>query len=147
MSYKPQSICNWPGCNTLILVKPGEPQRCKAHPVLDKYERKDNRPSAGKRGYDNDWRKARDYYIRKHPLCEMQKVCEGAPSVDVDHKKPISIAPELRLNEDNLQALCRACHNYKTKHIDPKVISEHEQRQSAKLRDADSGESGDPVFR
>ncbi|WP_433969720.1 HNH endonuclease signature motif containing protein [Tunturiibacter gelidiferens] len=35
-------------------------------------------------------------------------------ATDVDHKVPISVSPERRLDISNLQSLCRACHRAKT---------------------------------
>lgn len=123
LTYKPRSICNWPGCQTLILVKPGEPQRCTKHPILDIYERApDRRGSASSRGYDSHWEKLRRVYITQHPVCE---VCGQAPAEDVDHIMPIDVRPELRLVESNLQAICRPCHNRKTKREDPVVRERH----------------------
>lgn len=126
MTYKPQAICGWPGCNTLILTKPGEPYRCSKHPVLDRAP--DERVSADKRGYDSKWRKLRDIYIKQHPICEPQYVCDGSPSVDVDHIVPIAADWQLRLNESNLQAICRACHAHKTKRLDRKIAADHQGR-------------------
>lgn len=75
----------------------------------------DDRPSAAQRGYDTKWRKVRRSYLREHPLCEH---CEDRDRVraakDVDHITPLSEGGA-RLDPDNFQALCRACHNRKTR--------------------------------
>jgi 5-methylcytosine-specific restriction endonuclease McrA len=90
--------------------------------VLDNYQRApDHRESAAKRGYDRKWRILRRAYIARHPLCEPKYLCDGHPAADVDHIVPIDVKPELRLVESNLQSICRSCHNYKTRRIDPKT--------------------------
>jgi 5-methylcytosine-specific restriction protein A len=73
-----------------------------------------SRPNTCKRGYDRQWRKVRLAYLQCNPLCE-QCLKEGitTPALDVDHIVPLSKGGE-RLDFDNLQALCRRCHNKKT---------------------------------
>lgn len=60
------------------------------------------------------WRRFRDWYIAKHPLCETC-LADGyqVPAVIVDHIIELKDggAP---FDEDNAQSLCRACHNRKT---------------------------------
>ena len=60
------------------------------------------------------WRKFRDWYITRHPVCEM---CEReqrlTPAVMVDHILEISDGGALT-SEDNAQALCWKCHGMKT---------------------------------
>ena len=73
--------------------------------------KRDIRPAAHKRGYDYQWRKVRNKYIDANPLCEW---CEAIGQV-VDHKEPIYIKPDLRLDPTNLQTLCRECHQIKGK--------------------------------
>lgn len=53
---------------------------------------------------------------RDYGLC---LICQAAgrvtAAVDVDHIHSIQLRPDLRLDLDNLQSLCRACHVKKTK--------------------------------
>ena len=60
------------------------------------------------------WRRFRDWYIGKQPLCE-QCLAEGRiePAVIVDHIIELKDggAP---LSEDNAMSLCRRCHQKKT---------------------------------
>ncbi len=69
------------------------------------------RPKTASRGYDHLWRKVSERYRRKHPFC---RFCEQAGRQnfcdDVDHKIPIEDGGD-RLKLENLQPLCRACHN------------------------------------
>lgn len=74
------------------------------------YSTPDRRKSA-ERGYDSLWHRLRAIYVRSHPLCELCKAVGIVTPVEiVHHKKPISTNPELRLNVDNLQSLCRQHH-------------------------------------
>lgn len=56
------------------------------------------------------WRKLRNFFINKNPFC----VKCGKFAKIVDHIIPIKQGGE-KLNEENLQSLCIACHNKKTK--------------------------------
>jgi len=55
------------------------------------------------------WRKVRNEYLQKHPFCEC---CEGKKGLEVHHKKPVHLFPELELEESNLMTLCARmkCH-------------------------------------
>jgi 5-methylcytosine-specific restriction protein A len=57
------------------------------------------------------WRKLRKAYKAEHPLCER---CEArgriTPTAEIHHKIKRSIAPELALEWDNLEAHCSPCH-------------------------------------
>lgn len=108
----PKSICTYPGCNALV-----DSGRCEKHPYKPHLE--DRRVSAARRGYDHRWVKLREFYLVRHPVCELKHHCKGDPAVLVDHKIPISLAPTRRLDQANLQSLCMSCHNWKTKRIDP----------------------------
>lgn len=75
------------------------------------------RGTTSERGYDHDWQRLRAAYIAEHPLCEE---CERKGSTvvadDVDHKRAFQGREDpLRLDWNNLRALCRTCHNQKTK--------------------------------
>nr|BDD44149.1 HNH endonuclease [bacterium] len=71
-----------------------------------------NRPSAHRRGYDRDWQKLRDAHLADNPYC---KYCEELtivePATVVDHITPVRERPDLRLAPDNLQSLCKRCHD------------------------------------
>ncbi len=68
--------------------------------------------SSNARGYGYRWQKARERFLRAHPLC---CYCERngfvtAASI-VDHKIPHRGNQELFWDEGNWQALCKACHD------------------------------------
>ncbi|MER8861790.1 HNH endonuclease [Mesorhizobium sp. M0757] len=68
------------------------------------------RGTPAQRGYDADWSKIRFRFLHHHPTC---CVC-GAKATHVDHIKSIREAPELRLVESNLRAMCLPCHSRRT---------------------------------
>ena len=75
-------------------------------------ERDAARGTNKQRGYDEQWNRVSRLKRDRQPICE---VCGDAPAVDVDHIKPFrGIADPLRLDWDNLQSICRQCHNKKT---------------------------------
>jgi 5-methylcytosine-specific restriction protein A len=75
------------------------------------------RPKTAARGYDADWKKLRDQFLREHPICECDDcMASGAivPSEVVDHRKPIAERPDLRLVWSNLRAMSKAHHDSHT---------------------------------
>lgn len=76
--------------------------RCPRH------RRKDERPSAARRGYDARWRQVRARYLRENPACV---VC-GATATEVHHD--FGNAGALRYDTRFLVALCKRCHTSHT---------------------------------
>lgn len=74
-----------------------------------------DRGSSTAQGYGRDWQKVRAVVLATHPLCCL---CEAAGRLTaatvVDHIKSIKDRPDLRLDMDNLRALCTPCHNART---------------------------------
>lgn len=105
--------CGKPGCPTLIPPGTG---RCDAHQTEAYRADRDARGSAADRGYDARWKKRRDSFLRKHPLCAM---CERSGKTEaantVDHIIPVSGPGDpLFWDERNWQSLSTDCHNRKT---------------------------------
>ena len=75
----------------------------------------DKRGQSQDRGYDWQWRKVRRLKFLSNPLCEW---CESKGIIksaeEIHHIVSIKEAPDKRLEIDNLQSLCKACHE-KTK--------------------------------
>lgn len=78
--------------------------------------RVDDRRSAHQRGYDSAWKRLSLRCRRAHPLCEhCHQQGRVVPVQLVDHIIPIRGPDDpLRLDERNLQSLCRRCHTIKT---------------------------------
>ena len=59
----------------------------------------------------DDWRRLRYRVLRKFGFRCMGcgATAKDGATIQVDHVKPVSIYPELALDERNLQVLCRAC--------------------------------------
>jgi hypothetical protein len=57
------------------------------------------------------WSKVRTEWLKIHPMC---MICDGREFLQVHHKKPFHLHPELELNPGNLITLCerpsRNCH-------------------------------------
>ncbi len=83
---------------------------------------KPKRQSRSKEGYDRAWYKFRDWYASEHPA-----ICVGWPSgrkcgaalashnMHLDHIVEFTgIDDPRRLDETNVQWLCRSCHSRKT---------------------------------
>ena len=109
MPYKPKRPCGYPGCPKLA-----DGRFCSAHARQNaqEYERYRRDPATRKR-YGRAWKRIRDRYIARHPLCEE---CEQNGYVtaaeEVHHILPLSQSGTH--DEDNLMALCTACHSAKT---------------------------------
>lgn len=69
------------------------------------------------------WIKIRTAYINEYPLCEVcKKKDKIVLATEIDHKIAIRIDYDLRMEWDNLQALCHRCHSKKTKAVDERVL-------------------------
>ncbi len=51
------------------------------------------------------WRKVRNAYKKKNPKCAL---CKGKVKVEIHHKKPFHLFPELELVKNNLISLCES---------------------------------------
>jgi len=70
-------------------------------------------PKGAKRS--SKWRKVRKEHIKKHPRCAL---CNSNKKIEVHHKIPFHIAPDLELEPENLMTLCESgekgviCHRF-----------------------------------
>src|SRR5450432_2780301 len=105
MPIAAQRPCKFPGCPQLV-----DSGTCSKH--ARKYD--EARGSASARGYDATWRRLRRMVLAGEPLC---RECELKDlvvlAVEVDHIVPLRLGGS-RLDSENLQPLCRACHSRKT---------------------------------
>ncbi|NIT55854.1 MAG: HNH endonuclease, partial [Aliifodinibius sp.] len=97
---KPKRPCRHYGCPNLV-DKGFCPEHAKKH--NREYDRQ--RGTAHERGYDADWQKFREYYLRKHPVCKM---CKRAATL-IHHKTPLSQGGN-KYDNNNLMSLCTSCH-------------------------------------
>ena len=106
MPMKPKKPCKHPGCPKLT-----DGTYCEEHAVLHRSDR----ASAAERGYNSKWQKARNRFLKAHPLCvrcmEENRIVEATV---VDHKIPHRGDPILFWDETNWQPLCKHCHDRKT---------------------------------
>jgi 5-methylcytosine-specific restriction protein A len=76
---------------------------------------RDTRKSAAERGYDWTWQKFRKVYLSEHPLCsDCETEGRVGAATDIHHKQKLRDRPELKYEEENLMALCKACHDKRT---------------------------------
>lgn len=113
MPAAPRRPCLKPSCG--VLTNSGY---CEKHTIQKKEEVriKDRyRGSATSRGYDYRWKKARDVYIKEHPLCVMCEK-EGLLKLGntVDHIIPHRGDQILFWDQSNWQTLCAVHHSVKS---------------------------------
>jgi 5-methylcytosine-specific restriction protein A len=90
--------------------------------------------SANARGYTYRWQKAREQYLRLHPLCVMcQQQNRLTPATVVDHKVPHRGDQVLFWSEDNWQSLCKTHHDG----------AKHSEEMTGRVRGCDA--SGQPL--
>ncbi|SDY86191.1 HNH endonuclease [Thermoactinomyces sp. DSM 45892] len=108
MALKPLRPCNKPYCNELT-----RDRYCEHH--MTELTRSDReRETAGKRGYNRRWRKAREYHLSMFPVCV---VC-GRSATVVDHIKAHKGNHSLFWEPNNWQSMCASCHQAKTNRED-----------------------------
>jgi 5-methylcytosine-specific restriction protein A len=110
MPYAPRKPCSQPGCPALTNGRP-----CPKHKKRRYSKRRHN---ASQRGYDYKWQLARKHYLQANPVCtDAFNRHDGRPvaATVVDHIEPHRGDMEKFWDlENNVQALCRHCHDSKT---------------------------------
>lgn len=100
---KPPRLCS---CGSII--PHGELCSCQRARLRERNRRHDkNRPRASARGYNHEWRKARDEFLIRFPFCAM---C-SKPATLVDHVIPHKGNDALFWDRQNWQPLCKPCHD------------------------------------
>lgn len=100
--------CTWNGCRRLVHGNGG---RCEEH----RRQADQERGTAHERGYTSAWTRAREAFLKAHPLCVH---CErdgrvGQASV-VDHRTPHRGDKARFWDRANWQPLCKPHHDRKT---------------------------------
>lgn len=109
MGYKP---CAHAGCG--VLVKNGT-NRCDKHKQQVQRQQDQKRGTAHQRGYTGRWRKSREGFLNKHPLCaECERNGLITAATVVDHIVPHKGDDTLFWDRENWQPLCKTCHDRKT---------------------------------
>jgi len=106
MAQNPLRPCAYPRCPATIR----EGRYCPKHKTIAsrEYDKQHRSPDHNKI-YGRRWRKIRNLYISKHPLCEeCLLVGKLIPADEVHHKRPIDDGGTHA--DDNLQSLCKSCH-------------------------------------
>ena len=112
MPTRAPSACRRPGCPGL--VRNGVCSRCGPVRKQAAAEHDERRGTATARGYDARWQRLREMHLSGEPLCR-RCTAQGRTTlaVLVDHIVPIRDGGDA-LDDDNLQSLCRRCHDAKT---------------------------------
>jgi len=107
--------CTYPGCGTLVRDGTG---RCIKHTRAEAKQLDRQRGTANERGYTYAWQRARESFLRDHPLCECPDCDAGRKRVTaasvVDHKIPHRGNMVLFWDRTNWQAMSKPCHDKKT---------------------------------
>lgn len=106
MPKRPPRPCSHPGCPVLT-----DGQYCPEHRKLSaaRYNRYERNPAIQKL-YGGAWPRIRARFLAEHPLCAVcQKEGRVTAAVEVHHVLPLSQGGTH--DEDNLMALCKACHS------------------------------------
>ena len=118
MPHRNKKPCSKPGCPKLVAA--GQTY-CNKHKKEyksrrnKKYDREKRDKKISKFYSSSTWKKIRDRYIKKNPLCEICKE-KGLSEVadEVDHIVRIKVNWSKRFNSKNLQSLCHKCHMKKS---------------------------------
>ncbi|MDA8095575.1 MAG: HNH endonuclease [Betaproteobacteria bacterium] len=103
--------CRYPGCGALVRLS----GYCDKHKQQMRKRDDERRGSSSSRGYNHRWRKYRETFLAKNPLCaECQRHGIVAPASVVDHIVPHKGDRKLFWNPGNHQSLCKRCHDHKT---------------------------------
>lgn len=106
MPTKPKKPCKYPGCPNLT-----DGTYCEQHRKLmaRNYEKYQRAPDTRKK-YGHEWRRIRNRYVAKHPLCERcLKKGRITPVEEVHHILPVNRGGTNE--ESNLMSVCKRCHN------------------------------------
>ena len=111
MTSRARTPCRHTGCVVLL----PESGYCEKHQRQVRQQSDERRGSASSRGYNSVWRKARETWLSRHPLCaECKRSGHVMPASIVDHIIPHRGDQDLFWDTSNWQSLCARCHSHKT---------------------------------
>ena len=112
MPRRPRTPCKQNGCPNLVTY--GN-KYCDDHKTNHSLDARTTKA----KGYNSRWNKARIRYLKLNPLCVYcQRNGRLIKATVVDHITPHRGDQELFWNQSNWQALCKSCHDRKTKTTD-----------------------------
>ena len=89
--------------------------RCDKHRRAERQALDARRGSSTERGYSYAWQRAREGFLRSHPLCRAHEAQDKVePATVVDHIVPHRGDKALFWDSSNWQPLCKRCHDIKT---------------------------------
>ncbi|MCL6612479.1 MAG: HNH endonuclease [Peptococcaceae bacterium] len=106
---RPSPPCRWPGCPET--QAPGGQGYCATHAREHRKQDAVKRGSARQRGYTRRYEKAREWVLKRQPLCVICKA-EGrrlTVATVTHHIQPLAKGGTNRAN--NLLPLCKDCHD------------------------------------
>jgi 5-methylcytosine-specific restriction protein A len=124
MPPRPHRVCKFPGCKRLNQDISGfcevhrEEGLAREEDRLRAVKRKADakRGTAHQRGYSEAWRRAREGFLRKHPLCvECLKFGIYMPATVVDHSVPHKGDMDIFWDSSLWVPLCKRHHDAKTR--------------------------------
>jgi len=112
-------LCSAPGCDEVAVEGHLCPDCTVERAARRKVSSQEAKGSAiarkGSKLYDRKWRKAREAYLARHPLCRhCAELGLTVAATDVDHIEPHRGDRTLFWKTSNWQPLCHACHARKT---------------------------------
>ena len=132
MPIAPKHPCNWTNCAELVNKGQSycpkhqaeyEQRKAEHKKILDKkYDTFYRNAESSKIYASMRWRKLRNWWIKRHPLCEecLKRGLIQSAEV-VDHIQPLRDGGAA-WSAQNLQSLCNSCHRVKT-------IAENKERE------------------
>lgn len=94
-------------------------------PVMQSGGWRHSEQTSADRGYGYKWRKAREVFLREHPLCVYcQREGRIEPATVVDHIEPHRGNDRLFWDRGNWQPLCKRCHDTTKKKEEEKNLIE-----------------------
>ena len=112
MATRALRFCRHRGCRALTSKAYCDTHRAEHELRLQAaaaaYDR--GRGTSAQRGYDGAWRRARDAWLRQHPLCVRCESLGRVTAATMVHHKQAIKAGGARLDGDNFASLCFDCH-------------------------------------
>ncbi len=112
MATKSLHFCRHRGCNILTPNAYCEQHQTEheARQAQARSKHDKQRGTATERGYNADWRRARESWLYQHPLCVRCESQNRVTAATMVHHVQAIKRGGARLNSDNFMSLCFDCH-------------------------------------